>query len=78
MKVAAIDIGTNTTRMLIIDIESSKILEKIRTVTRLGENFNGILLDKAKNRVIETLTKYKTIMDGHNIKRDLFIEIISL
>jgi exopolyphosphatase/guanosine-5'-triphosphate,3'-diphosphate pyrophosphatase len=69
MKVAAIDIGTNTTRMLIIDIESSKILEKMRTVTRLGENFNGILLDKAKNRVIETLTKYKTIMDGHNIER---------
>ncbi len=67
MKVAAIDIGTNTTRLLIIDSVSMKVLEKVRTITRLGENFNGILQDNAKARVLKTLENYKNIMKKHSV-----------
>ncbi len=67
MKAAAIDIGTNTTRLLITDITTNQVKEKVRTVTRLGENFNGTLQKSAMKRVFETLEKYKKIMDDYDV-----------
>ena len=69
MKVATIDIGTNTTRLAIIDKDSLKVMDKFRTVTRLGENFNGNLDKNAINRVVNVIKLYKTVMDKYNIEK---------
>jgi len=61
-KVASIDIGTNTILLLIAQVEGGKIhpLHEIETVARLGEGLqkNGILLQEAMDRVIQTLAQY--------------------
>ena len=69
MKVATIDIGTNTTRLAIIDRDSMKVLDKFRTVTRLGENFNGNLDNNAIDRVVNVIKLYKTVMDKYNVEK---------
>jgi len=62
MKVASIDIGTNTILLLISEVESGKIhpLSEMETVVRLGEGIhkNKILLNAAMERGIQTLTQY--------------------
>ena len=61
-KVASIDIGTNTILLLIAKVEGGRIhpLHEIETVTRLGEGLqkNGILLQQAMDRSIQTLAQY--------------------
>lgn len=61
-KVASIDIGTNTILLLIAEVEAGKIhpLVEIETVIRLGEGLqkNGVLLKKAMDRAIQTLSRY--------------------
>jgi exopolyphosphatase/guanosine-5'-triphosphate,3'-diphosphate pyrophosphatase len=62
VKVASIDIGTNTILLLIAKVEGGKIhpLREIETVARLGEGLqkNGILLKEAMDRGIQTLAQY--------------------
>ena len=43
MRVAAIDIGTNTTRLLVADVEDAHVEPVVRrsTVTRLGEGVDA-------------------------------------
>ncbi len=69
MKLAGIDIGTNTTRLIVFDKESNKVLEKRRIITRLGENFNGLISIIAKKRLIEALNYFKEIMYAHRIQK---------
>jgi exopolyphosphatase / guanosine-5'-triphosphate,3'-diphosphate pyrophosphatase len=67
MRVAVVDIGTNTTRALVADVEDGHVreLERRTKVTRLGEavDSTGRLNDAAIERVAETLTEYKKVMD---------------
>jgi exopolyphosphatase / guanosine-5'-triphosphate,3'-diphosphate pyrophosphatase len=67
MRVAVLDLGTNTTRVLVADVEDGRVHELAREtkVTRLGEGVDstGRLADGAIERVVETLTDYKRIMD---------------
>ena len=63
MRVAVVDIGTNSTRLLIGDVrESGAITELLRRtrVTRLGEGVDatGALSDAAIARVLATLDEY--------------------
>jgi len=62
MRVASIDIGTNTILLLIAQVEGGRIhpLQEIETVARLGEGLqkNGILLQEAMGRAIRTLAQY--------------------
>jgi len=62
LKVASIDIGTNTILLLIANVEGGKIhpLYEIETVARLGEGLqkNEILLPEAMDRGIQTLAQY--------------------
>ena len=69
MKLAGIDIGTNTTRLIIFDSENKRVVEKRRIITRLGENFNGFISIVAKKRLIETLNYFKEIMYAHRIEK---------
>ena len=61
-KVASIDIGTNTILLLIAKVEGGRIhpLHEIETVARLGEGLqkDGILLQEAMDRAIQTLAQY--------------------
>ena len=63
MHVAVVDIGTNSTRLLIADVEDGAIAELDRRsiVTRLGEGVDatGRLADEAMERVFATLAEYR-------------------
>lgn len=63
MRIAAIDIGTNSTRLLVADVVDGRIHELFRrsVVTRLGDRVDesGLLNDEAKRRVLDALAIYK-------------------
>jgi exopolyphosphatase/guanosine-5'-triphosphate,3'-diphosphate pyrophosphatase len=67
MRVAVVDLGTNTTRLLVADVEDGRVNELTRrnTVTRLGEGVDAgsRLLDGAMQRVFDTLADYRRVID---------------
>jgi exopolyphosphatase/guanosine-5'-triphosphate,3'-diphosphate pyrophosphatase len=70
MRTAVVDIGTNSTRLLIADVVDERVtkeLERISTVTRLGAGVdtNGQLSDEAMQRVYTALDEYKALIDRH-------------
>ncbi len=68
MKVAAIDIGTNSTRMLIHNGDS---FDRTMTITRLGQGIDATneLAPEAIGRVLKCLGQYRTAMDRHGVTR---------
>jgi exopolyphosphatase/guanosine-5'-triphosphate,3'-diphosphate pyrophosphatase len=65
MRVAVLDIGTNSTRLLIADVGAAGEIEEIERyshVTRLGEGVDatGVLSEAAIARVLDTLDRYST------------------
>jgi exopolyphosphatase/guanosine-5'-triphosphate,3'-diphosphate pyrophosphatase len=64
--VAAIDIGTNTTRLIVAEVSGSSLqeLERRTTITRLGEGVDksGSLSEAGIERVFETLAGYLAIV----------------
>ncbi len=70
MRVAVVDIGTNSTRLLIADAEDDRVsaeLERRSTVTRLGAGVDadGRLREDAMDRVFATLDDYRAAIDEH-------------
>ncbi len=65
--VAAIDLGTNSTRLLVL--HGTQTLERLMTITRLGQDVdaNGRLVDEAIDRVITCLREYRQVMDRHGV-----------
>jgi exopolyphosphatase/guanosine-5'-triphosphate,3'-diphosphate pyrophosphatase len=67
MRVGVVDIGTNSTRLLVADVAGGALTEVERrtTVTRLGEGLEatGRLSDDAIARVSETLAGYREALD---------------
>lgn len=67
MRVAVVDLGTNTTRLLVADVEDGRVeeLDKRTTITRLGEGVDatGRLSDEAMGRVRETLDDFRQTID---------------
>ena len=71
-KVAAIDCGTNSTRLLIAEIGDNgqyEILNRRQEVTRLGEGVDatGNLNGEAIDRVLATLMSFREILDAEGI-----------
>jgi exopolyphosphatase / guanosine-5'-triphosphate,3'-diphosphate pyrophosphatase len=62
MRVAVVDIGTNSTRLLIADVTAGVIAERVRetAVTRLGDGVDatGRLGDEPQRRVLAVLERY--------------------
>ncbi|HUR85409.1 MAG TPA: Ppx/GppA phosphatase family protein [Solirubrobacteraceae bacterium] len=70
MRVAVVDIGTNSTRLLLADVGRDGAVTQLHResiVTRLGEGVDaaGRLADEPMQRVFDTLAHYKTLIDEH-------------
>jgi exopolyphosphatase/guanosine-5'-triphosphate,3'-diphosphate pyrophosphatase len=68
--VAAIDCGTNSTRLLVADAEG-RTLDRRTTITRLGAGVDGTgrLAPDAIERVLAALREYRQVMDAHGVER---------
>jgi exopolyphosphatase / guanosine-5'-triphosphate,3'-diphosphate pyrophosphatase len=73
MRVGVVDIGTNSTRLLVAEVEGETLteLERRTTVTRLGEGLEatGRLSDAAMARVSEALAGYRAALDELGAER---------
>jgi exopolyphosphatase/guanosine-5'-triphosphate,3'-diphosphate pyrophosphatase len=72
MRVAVVDIGTNSTRLLIAQVEDGRVtteLERESIVTRLGQgvDLTGALADEAMERVFAVLERYRAKIDAHDV-----------
>ena len=67
--VAAVDCGTNSTRLLIGDGRRS--LERLMRITRMGEGVDatGRLAPQAIDRVVGVLREFRSSMDRHGVTR---------
>ncbi len=79
MHVAVVDIGTNSTRLLVADVdrESGALRELARRseVTRLGEGVDasGSLSDAAIDRVLKVLAEYHDEIEQHDCEANLAV-----
>jgi exopolyphosphatase/guanosine-5'-triphosphate,3'-diphosphate pyrophosphatase len=77
MRVAVVDLGTNTTRLLVTDVEDGRVHELVRrsVVTRLGEGVDatGRLADGAIERVSEVLEDYRRTIDELGPERTITV-----
>ena len=76
-RVAAVDLGTNSTRLLVADVEGDRLEEVVRrlTITRLGEGVDERrrLLPVPIARVRNTLTDYRRELEELGATRTLAI-----
>lgn len=77
MPVAAIDIGTNTTRLIVAEVSSSSVeeIERRTVITRLGEGVDesGVLSAAGIERVHKTLSDYREVIDQHGVTHTLVV-----
>lgn len=71
---ASIDIGTNTFRLLISDLDDNGILHPRllkREITRLGGGFtaSGVLTEESMNRGINTLSAFSELLKEHKVDK---------
>ena len=73
MILAAIDIGTNSTRLLISDFSDSGsiVLERTMKITRIGRNIGstGKISRSSADDTLKTLIRYKDLMNKHDVLR---------
>lgn len=67
--IAVVDLGTNSTRLLVAELHDGRVreLERRSTVTRLGDGVdaNGRLAEAAIERVFDVLAQYREAIDRH-------------
>ena len=78
MRVAVVDIGTNSTRLLILDVEGSRVIaehDRRSTVTRLGAGVDahGHLAEESIERVYRTLDEYRTMIEDRHADRRIAV-----
>jgi exopolyphosphatase / guanosine-5'-triphosphate,3'-diphosphate pyrophosphatase len=68
--VAAVDCGTNSTRLLVTDGQGTP-LSRLMRITRLGQGVDatGELAPEAVDRTVEVLREYRRVMDEHGVAR---------
>jgi exopolyphosphatase/guanosine-5'-triphosphate,3'-diphosphate pyrophosphatase len=77
VRVAGVDLGTNSTRLLVADVEDGRIheLERRLTITRLGEGVDARrrLLPLPIARVRNCLADFRRVAEAHGAERVLAI-----
>jgi exopolyphosphatase/guanosine-5'-triphosphate,3'-diphosphate pyrophosphatase len=79
MRVAVVDIGTNSTRLLVADVDpdDGSVQELVRRsqVTRLGDGVDssGSLSEQAMQRVFRTLDDYRAAIDAEGARANLAV-----
>jgi len=78
VRVAVADIGSNSTRLLIADVEDGRVLDEIdrrSNVTRLGAGVdsNGALSEEGMERVYETLAEYAESIESHSADKRIAV-----
>jgi len=79
MRVAVVDIGTNSTRLLIANVNAAdgNVQEVVRhsNVTRLGHGVDatGTLSQEACDRVFATLQRYRAEIDAHGCEANIAV-----
>jgi exopolyphosphatase/guanosine-5'-triphosphate,3'-diphosphate pyrophosphatase len=72
MRLASIDIGTNSTRLLIADYQENKFipLQRKMKITRLGEGLEGkgIILDSSAERTLGAVIEYRDLIESYNVE----------
>lgn len=72
-RVAVVDLGSNSTRLLVADVDGTDIEELARdtTVTRLGQavDSSGHLADDAIERVVQAVAGYRETIDSLHAER---------
>lgn len=72
-RVASLDLGTNSTRVLVARAVDGKLdtLDRRNTITRLGQGVGatGRLADEAVERTLDCLRGYRAILDEHRVER---------
>jgi exopolyphosphatase/guanosine-5'-triphosphate,3'-diphosphate pyrophosphatase len=68
MSAAAIDCGTNSTRLLVVD-DDGETLERVMRITRLGQGVgtSGRLAPDAIERTLAVLRDYRAVLDHHGV-----------
>jgi len=76
-RVAAVDLGSNSTRLLVADVDGDEVSEVVRrlTITRLGEGVDARrrLLPVAVARVRNCLAEYRREIESYDVTRTLAI-----
>jgi exopolyphosphatase/guanosine-5'-triphosphate,3'-diphosphate pyrophosphatase len=77
MRVAVVDLGTNTTRLLVADVNGRDLTEVDRrnAITRLGEGVDsgGRLRDGAMERVFKVVCEYRQAIDQLSAERTIAV-----
>ena len=78
MHVAVVDIGTNSTRLLVADVTDGSVtaeLARESIVTRLGQGVDatGRLADEAMERVFAVLARYRATIDELEVERHVAV-----
>jgi len=81
MRNAVVDIGSNTVKMNIYDIEDTDlrlVLSETKTLGLLNYNIKNVMTDEGIFKLIETLLEYKLLADNVNTDNIYFIATASL
>jgi len=80
MRVASVDIGTNSTRLLVADVDPAagsveRELARHSRVTRLGAGVDasGRLSEEAEGRVFQTLSEYRAEIDRYGCEGNIAV-----
>ena len=78
MRVAVVDIGTNSTRLLVADVVDGRVVDELAResiVTRLGQGVDatGHLADEAMERVFAVLGQYRRQIDDLDAERTVAV-----
>src|SRR5436305_13488265 len=67
---AAIDCGTNSTRVLVSE-RGTRTVERLMRITRLGQGVDatGALAPEAVKRTLDVLREFRQVMDRHGVER---------
>jgi len=74
MRVAVVDIGTNSTRLLVAEVQGEQVIEELERrseVTRLGAGVDssGCLQQESMDRVYAVLGDYRRAIERHDAER---------